>query len=164
MISGEARFDMSASRATHHHDLMSGVEGASANNSTPRSSSSPELSSPPHSLSDPGSPAAQQLTTEHRNRNAQLPTFSVNQFGVDGGTSSTLMNCLIRQLLYSIVHIIHYPLSIDFTQGMAVVWPLIVFSTTTAATGSQEAWSQTWLYEQAQGERRRHTGNRCTQD
>ena len=71
---------MSKSRTTHHE--MSGVEGASANNSTPRSSSSPELSSPPHSLSDPGSPAAQQLTTEHRN--AQISSFSLNTFGVEG--------------------------------------------------------------------------------
>lgn len=59
---------------------MAGVEGA--NTATPRSSSSPELSSPPHSLSDPGSPAAQQLTSEHRN--AQISTFSVNTFGVEG--------------------------------------------------------------------------------
>jgi hypothetical protein len=47
-----------------------------------RSSSSPELSSPPHSLSDPGSPGAQQLTTDHRN--AQISTFSIKNFGVDG--------------------------------------------------------------------------------
>jgi hypothetical protein len=61
---------------------MSGVEGPSV--STPgRSSSSPELSSPPHSLSDPGSPAAQQLSHEYRN--AQNSNFSVNTFGVDGG-------------------------------------------------------------------------------
>lgn len=60
---------------------MAGVEGANTNN-TPRSSSSPDLSSPPHSLSDPGSPAAQQLTSEHRN--AQVSTFAVNTFGVEG--------------------------------------------------------------------------------
>jgi hypothetical protein len=72
---------MSTSRTAHHE--MAGVEGANANHTaTPRSSSSPELSSPPHSLSDPGSPAAQQLTIEHRN--AQISTFSVNTFGVEG--------------------------------------------------------------------------------
>jgi len=68
---------MSTSRTAHHE--MAGVEGANANNAaTSRSSSSPELSSPPHSLSDPGSPAAQ-LTS-----NAQIPTYSVNTFGVEG--------------------------------------------------------------------------------
>jgi hypothetical protein len=61
---------------------MAGVEGANANNMTPRSSSSPDLSSPPHSLSEPGSPAAQQLNSEHRN--AQMPTFAVKNFGVEG--------------------------------------------------------------------------------
>jgi hypothetical protein len=59
---------------------MAGVEGP--NTATPRSSSSPELSSPPHSLSDPGSPAAQQLASEHRN--AQVSTLSVNPFGGEG--------------------------------------------------------------------------------
>ncbi|KAI9731467.1 MAG: hypothetical protein M1818_007857 [Claussenomyces sp. TS43310] len=41
----------------------SGVEGNDSTN-TPRYSSSPELSSPPRSLSDPDSPAAQQLSIE----------------------------------------------------------------------------------------------------
>jgi hypothetical protein len=58
---------------------MSGVD----NSNTPRYSSSPELSSPPRSLSDPGSPAAQQLTNE--NRDAQIAnTITVNG-GVDDG-------------------------------------------------------------------------------
>jgi hypothetical protein len=72
--------DMSTSRTTHHE--MAGIGGANANNITPRSSPSPELSSPPHSLSEPGSPAAQQLTTKHRS--AQISSVSMNTFGVEG--------------------------------------------------------------------------------
>jgi hypothetical protein len=72
---------------------MAGVEGANANNMTPRSSSSPDLSSPPHSLSEPGSPAAQQLTTEHRN--AQISTFPVKNFGVEGKSNYSPFSYII---------------------------------------------------------------------
>ncbi|KFY13755.1 hypothetical protein V492_03049, partial [Pseudogymnoascus sp. VKM F-4246] len=58
---------------------MSGVDGP-ANNGTSRYSSSPELSSPPCSPSDPGSPAARQLLRDQRD--AQDSTIVVNSGGV----------------------------------------------------------------------------------
>ena len=53
---------------SHHPDpKMSGVDGPAANHDgTSRYSSSPELSSPPCSPSDPGSPAARQLLRDQR--------------------------------------------------------------------------------------------------
>ena len=115
---------------------MSGVEGASANNSTPRSSSSPELSSPPHSPSDPGSPAAQQLTTEHRN--AQISSFSVNTFGVEGESE------IFAQFFYFVYHRIN-----------------LMHCSTTPCT--QKAWSQTRIDKQTKAQSRWKFGNqhRC---
>lgn len=62
---------------------MSGVDGPAANNNgTSRYSSSPELSSPPCSPSDPGSPAARQLLKDQRD--AQDSTIVVNLGGAGG--------------------------------------------------------------------------------
>jgi hypothetical protein len=57
---------------------MAAIE-RSASAATPRYSSSPELSTPPRSPSDAGSPSARQILNDHR----EAQHIIVNHYGVD---------------------------------------------------------------------------------
>jgi hypothetical protein len=75
-------FFFKATTGTGQHDMSEGVS-ASANN-TPRYSSSPELSSPPRSLSDPDSPSAKQLFNEEHRHLLNNHSITVHPAVVDG--------------------------------------------------------------------------------